>query len=119
MSEVSPSASQQPDAGSKFRPLSVGVEDNVRAQLEIIAQLNERSIPAEARCAIEHWIEKSKTDPKVLARAAQVRAEIERDSATKQGAIAAIFDAPATAKDKGPVTPPVASTARGAKPANA
>lgn len=119
MSEVSPPAVKQPDAGSKFRPLSVGVEDNVRAQLEISAQLNERSVPAEARCAIEHWIEKSKTDPKVLARAAQVRAEIERESATKQGAIAAIFDAPARPKEKGSATPPMASSARGAKPTSA
>jgi plasmid stability protein len=119
MSEVSPAASQQPDTGSKFRPLSVGVEDNVRAQLEIIAQLNERSVPAEARCALEYWIEKSKTDPKVLARAAQVRAEIERESATKQGAIAAIFDAPTATKEKRPATPPAANSARSAKPANA
>lgn len=119
MSEVSPPATQQSEAGSKFRPLSVGVEDNVRAQLEIIAQLNERSVPAEARCAIQHWIEKSKTDPKVLARAAQVRAEIERESATKQGAIAAIFDAPAAAKEKRPATPPAASTARDSRPTNA
>jgi predicted transcriptional regulator len=116
MSEVATAASQQTDAGSQIRPLSVRMTDSTRAQLDIIAQLNNRSVTDEIRYALEHWIDKSRTDPKVLARAAQVRAEIERDSATKQGAIAAIFDAPTTAKDKRPATPPVASSARGAKP---
>jgi hypothetical protein len=93
--------------------------DSVRAQLDIIAQLNNRSVTDEIRYALEHWIDKSKTDPKVLARAAQVRSEIERESATKQGAIAAIFDAPPAAKEKSSATPPTASTARGGKPASA
>jgi plasmid stability protein len=94
--------------------------DNVRAQLDIIAQLNDRSVTDEIRYALEHWIEKSKADPKVLARAAQVRAEIERESATKQGAIAAIFDPPAAAgKTKSAATPPAPGPARSTKPANA
>jgi predicted transcriptional regulator len=118
MSEVTSTASSQPEAGSQIRPLSVRMTDSTRAQLDIIAQLNNRSVTDEIRYALEHWIDKSKTDPKVLARAAQVRAEIERDSATKQGAIAAIFDAPATTKEKSSATPPTASTARGGKPAN-
>jgi len=119
MSEATPNASYQPDVRSQIRPLSVRMTDSTRAQLDIIAKLNDRSVTDEIRCALEHWIDKSKTDPAVLARAAQVRAEIERDSATKQGAIAAIFDAPAATKEKRPVTPPAASTGRGAKPANA
>jgi hypothetical protein len=118
MSEVTPATSQQTDAGGQIRPLSVRMADSTRAQLDIIAQLNNRSVTDEIRYALEHWIDKSKTDPKVLARAAQVRAEIERESATKQGAIAAIFDAPAPAAAKGSTTPPAASAARGAKPTN-
>ncbi|SMQ71900.1 hypothetical protein [Agreia sp. VKM Ac-1783] len=117
MSEVRSTVSDQSGAGSQIRPLSVRMTDSTRAQLDIIAQLNNRSVTDEIRYALEHWIDKSKTDPKVLARAAQVRAEIERESATKQSAIAAIFDA--TAKDKRPAAPPVANAARGAKPANA
>ena len=86
------------DAGSQIRPLSVRMTEDVRAQLDIIAQLNDRSVTDEVRFAIEHWIEKSKTDPKVLERATTVRAEIEREAATKRGAIAAIFDPPETKK---------------------
>lgn len=80
------------DPGATIRPLSVRMTDDTRAQLDIIAQLNNRSVTEEVREALEHWIEKSKTDPKVLQRAATVKAEIERDAATKRGAIAAIFD---------------------------
>jgi hypothetical protein len=107
MSDVTTAPSNQ-DAGSQVRPLSVRMTDSVRAQLDIIAQLNDRSVTDEVRFALEHWIEKSKADPLVLARAAQVRAEIERESATKQEAIAAIFDSPIT-QDKTAPAPPRSS----------
>lgn len=82
-----------------IRPLSVRMTDELRAQLEIIAQLNDRSVTEEVRVALDHWVETSKSDPKVLQRAAAVRAEIEREAATKRGAIEAIF-APAEAAPK-------------------
>lgn len=114
MSEVQSPASHQPDTGNCVWPLSVRMNDNVRAQLDITAPLNDRSVTDEVRLALENRIDKSKTDPKVLARAAQVRADIERESATKQGAIATIFDAPAPVKEKRPATPLAASPARSA-----
>jgi hypothetical protein len=64
-----------------------------RAQLEILADLNYRSVSEETRVALESWIEKSKSDPKVLERAEQVRQKIQREAATKQGAIDSIFEA--------------------------
>ncbi|GAB2513191.1 MULTISPECIES: hypothetical protein [Microbacteriaceae] len=73
------------------RPLSVRITDGLRAQLEVIAQLNDRSVTEEIRIALEAWVETSKSDPKVLARAETVRAEIEREAKTKQNAIEAIF----------------------------
>lgn len=74
-----------------IRPLSVRITDGLRAQLEVIAQLNDRSVTEEIRLALESWIETSKSDPKVLQRAESVRAEIEREAKTKQSAIEAIF----------------------------
>lgn len=73
------------------RTLAVRITDGLRAQLDVIAQLNDRSVTEEIRLALESWIETSKSDPKVLARAETVRAEIERDAKTKQSAIEAIF----------------------------
>jgi ferric-dicitrate binding protein FerR (iron transport regulator) len=74
-----------------IRPLSVRITDGLRAQIEVIAQLNDRSVTEEIRLALEAWVETSKSDPKVLQRAEAVRAEIEREAKTKQSAIEAIF----------------------------
>ena len=74
-----------------IRLLSVRITDGLRAQLEVIAQLNDRSVTEEIRLALEAWVETSKSDPKVLQRAETVRAEIEREAKTKQSAIEAIF----------------------------
>lgn len=90
------------DFGSQVRPLSVRMTESTRAQLDIIAQLNDRSVTEEVRLAIESWIEKSKNDPRVLERAEAVRADIEREAATKRSAISAIFDPPAPAGKAAP-----------------
>jgi predicted transcriptional regulator len=83
----------------QIKTLAVRLSEDVRAQLDIIAQLNDRTVTDEIRLAIEAWIEKTKSDPSVLQRAQFVRDEIEREAATKRGAIEAIFNK-ATAKPK-------------------
>ena len=74
-----------------YKVLSVRTSEDTRAQLEVLAQLNERSVTEETRIALEHWVEKSKSDPAVRRRAEQVRAEIEREAETKRNAIAAVL----------------------------
>ena len=91
MSENTPAAGSA--ASSPVRTLAVRITDDLRAQLDVIAQLNDRSVTEEIRLALESWVETSKSDPKVLARAETVRAEIEREAKTKQSAIEAIFGA--------------------------
>jgi hypothetical protein len=97
MSETSQGQGSVFDPGSQIRPLSVRMTESTRAQLDIIAQLNDRSVTEEVRVAIEAWIVRSKDDPEVLKRAAAVKADIEREAETKRGAIAAIFDNPGSA----------------------
>lgn len=80
------------------RTLAVRITDGLRAQLDVIAQLNDRSVTEEIRIALEAWVETSKSDPKVLQRAETVRAEIEREAQTRQSAIEAIFGGTAGAK---------------------
>ena len=81
----------QTGPSSQMRTLAVRITDDLRAQLDVIAQLNDRSVTEEIRLALEQWIERSKSDPKVLQRAETVRAEIEREAETKRNAISAIF----------------------------
>ena len=96
MSENTP-ADVPATALGPIRPLSVRITDGLRAQLEVFAQLNDRSVTEEIRIALEAWVETSKSDPKVLERAETVRAEIEREAETKRSAIAAIFGSDASA----------------------
>lgn len=99
MSDATQPAGAYP-ATSQMRTLAVRITDDLRAQLDVIAQLNDRSVTEEIRIALEAWVVTSKSDPKVLARAETVRAEIEREAKTKQSAIEAIFggeQAPASA----------------------
>jgi ferric-dicitrate binding protein FerR (iron transport regulator) len=97
MSDAPTSPASGYSAGDSIRPLSVRMLDSSRAQLEILAQLNGRSVTEEVRLALEAWIEKSKSDPSVLARAEEVRADIEREAAVRREAIQSIFD-PVSAK---------------------
>jgi predicted transcriptional regulator len=104
---------------TQMKPLPVRLNEDVRAQLDILAQLNDRSATEEIRLAIEAWIERSKSDPAIQQRAEYARAEIERAATTQRNAIAAIFDAPAGApKEKRPPAPAStsAASARTAKP---
>ena len=78
-------------SSAAYKVLTVRTSEDTRAQLEVLAQLNERSVTEETRIALEHWVEKSKSDPAVLKRAVQVRAEIERDAETKRNAINAVL----------------------------
>jgi hypothetical protein len=74
-----------------MRNIVVRVSEDRRAQLELIAQLDERSVSEEIRVGLEDWIDRSKVDPNVLKRADAVRAEIEHEATTKRNAIEAIF----------------------------
>lgn len=90
MSENTP-ADVPASALGPLRTLAVRITDGLRAQLDVLAQLNDRTVTEEIRLALESWVEASKSDPKVLERAETVRAEIEREAKTKQSAIEAIF----------------------------
>lgn len=80
-----------PAGSGQLRTLAVRITEDLRAKLDILAQLTGRSATEEIRLALEHWIEKTKSDPVILQKAEQVRAEIERKAKTERAAIAAIF----------------------------
>lgn len=97
----------------QVRTLAVRLSEDLRAQLDILAQLTGRSATEEIRLALEHWIAKSKADPSVLRKAEAVRAEIERDAQTRRNAIAAIFDGKGAAQ--APKAPPPRPAGRATK----
>jgi predicted transcriptional regulator len=99
MSETTTDSSS-PSYG-QMKTLAVRLTEDTRAQLDILAQLSDRTVTEEIRLAIEAWIAKSKSDPAIQQRAKFVREEIEREATTKRNAISAIFDVGGT---KMPVT---------------
>lgn len=98
MSETTPAGDLS--ASATYRTLAVRVTDGLRAQLDVFAQLNDRSVSEEIRMALESWVETSKSDPQVLARAETVRAQIEREAETKRSAISSIFGAEAPTRGR-------------------
>lgn len=98
----------------QLRTLAVRITDDLRAQLDIVAQLTGRTATEEIRLALEHWIDKTKSDPAIQERAAAVRADIEREAQTRRNAIAAIFGGGDTA---GEASAPSRTTTRRGKPA--
>ena len=94
-----------------YRVLSVRTSEETRAQLEVLAQLNNRSVTEETRVVLEHWVERCNSDPIVLKRAEHVCVQIEHDADTKRRAIAAVLGG--TAESSGPTKPAGRSTRSG------
>lgn len=81
------------------KTLGVKLQPDVHAQLSFIASLRpgKGTITDEIQIAIAEHIARAKDDPELQGRAAAARAEIEREAAARQQAIASLFDAdPAT-----------------------
>jgi len=81
----------------------VRITEDLRAQLDIVAQLTGRSTTEEIRLALEHWIDKTKFDPAIQKKAEAIRAEIEWEAQTRRNAIAAIFGGDDSATDENEV----------------
>jgi predicted DNA-binding protein len=106
-------------AGSgQLRTLAVRITEDLRAQLDIVAQLTGRSATEEIRLALEYWIEKTKSDPSIQKKAEAVRAEIERNAQTQRAAIAAIFGGQGTTPNEDETTTSTRPGTRKSKPAS-
>lgn len=105
-------------SGGQVRTLAVRISEDLRAQLDVVAQITGRSTTEEIRLALEHWIERTKSDPGTLQKAERIRADIEREAQTRRNAIAAIFggEAGKDGKDESESSSSRSSTRRG-KPA--
>lgn len=74
-----------------MKTLAIRLEEEQHAQLGMIAKLEDLTVTDAIRQAIEEWIETKRSNPELQARAEAVLADIERDAATRRGAIAALL----------------------------
>lgn len=78
----------QEQAEQQVKAIAVRVQEGLHAQLSFIAQLSGTSISEEIRRATETRITTVGDDPELIARAQQVRDQIEREAAARTAAIA-------------------------------
>ena len=81
-----------------MKNLAIRLDDDLHAQLSVIAQLGELTVTDAIRQAIEGWIETKRSAPELTSRAQSVLEEIERDAAQRRSAIATLFGDTAESK---------------------
>jgi hypothetical protein len=93
------------------KTLGVKLQPDVHAQLSFIASLRpgRGTITDEIQIAIAEHIARAKDDPDLASRAAEARAEIEREAQARQQAIATLF----ADTDETGATRPVRRSAKG------
>jgi len=84
------------------RTLAIRIEDELHAQLGMIAKLEDLSLTDALLQAIDQWIRERRNNPELQARAAAVIADLDREAATRRGAIEALLgdDITATASPR-------------------
>jgi len=97
----------------RIKTLGIRIEESLHAQLTFIAQLGGNTIADEIRRAIEERVQTAQNDPDLIARAAEVNREIEREAEARRAAIAGFLGS--VAVTDGAAQP---ASAEAAKPAS-
>ena len=80
-----------------YKTLAIRLDNDVHAQLQVIARLLDSSIADEIRQAIDAHLQAKRKDPELGKRASEVRESIEHEAKLRQDAIATLFSGDATA----------------------
>ena len=81
-----------------MRTLAIKLEEELHAQLGMIAKLEGLTLTDALRQAIDQWIDERRNNPELQARAAATLADIDREAATRRGAIEALLGKEGTSK---------------------
>jgi hypothetical protein len=74
-----------------MKTLAIRLEDDVHAQLTMVAQLSGTTVTDEIRQAIEGHIARKRAEGNLAERASQMLDEIEQEAAARKGAIQALL----------------------------
>ena len=75
----------------QYKTLGIRVDNELHAKLSFITQLRETTLSGEIVAAIRDRVAAAQEDPDLIAKAAEVRAQIEREARARQEAIAGMF----------------------------
>jgi hypothetical protein len=73
------------------RTLAIRLEEDQHSQLTMVAKLENLSVSDAIREAIDSWIDSKKSNPELQQRAEAILADMEREAASRRGAIAALL----------------------------
>ena len=74
-----------------MKTLAIRLDDELHAQLSVLAQLSETSLTDEIRQAIEEHLEAKRANPELSKRVKQVAEDIEHEAQARQAAITTLF----------------------------
>ncbi len=94
-----------------MKTMAIRLEDDLHAQLTILAQLSNTSIAEIIRASIDSYVENRRNDPSLVAQADGVLAEIDAAAQVRREAIATLFEARSPKGEQ----PPTKSTGRSRK----
>jgi plasmid stability protein len=77
-----------------MKTLAIRLDDELHAQLSVLAQLSGTSLTDEIRQALEAHLEAKRANPELTERAKVVSEEIEHEAQARQAAIATMFGSP-------------------------
>ncbi|MGH9089842.1 MAG: DNA-binding protein [Acidimicrobiales bacterium] len=75
-----------------MKTTALRLDDDVHAQLAMLAQLEGVTVTFAIRQAIEDYVEHKRQNPELMARAKAALADIDRDAATRRDAVASLFE---------------------------
>jgi len=105
-----------------MKTLAIRLEDELHAQLVVLAHLDGLNLTDEIRQALQSHITAKRSHPDLASRAEAVLAEIDQEAQSRRGAIAALFGSGTEAEPQGDETgvapaAPAPSSARGSRKA--
>ena len=80
-----------PEKAKDYKTMAIRLDDDVHAQLSVIAKLQETSIAAEIGQAIDAHLQAKRSDKALSSRAAAVLESIEAEAKQRQNAITSLF----------------------------
>jgi predicted transcriptional regulator len=82
-----------------MKTMAIRLEDELHAQLSILAKLEELSIADAIRQAVEGWVKERRSRPELVERAQQILGDIDREATARRGAIEALLASKEPAAD--------------------
>jgi predicted DNA-binding protein len=99
-----------------MKTMAIRLQDDVHAQLSVVAQLDGTTVADEIRQAIEGHLARKRAEGGLADRASQALADIERDATARRDAIQALFGESAQEPAEEPPSAPAKERGRrGAK----